>query len=83
MLPYFGGMIKFVKEIEPMIEKGQTQYIQVNESKFFLVFILPGGFIILLIFTFIGLLKGAKTRPRKLCWFCYHQNNLPVLCFFK
>jgi len=32
LLPYFGGMIKFVSEIEPRLEKGEAQYINVNEN---------------------------------------------------
>lgn len=31
--PFIGGMITFVKEQEPMIEKGQEQYIRVNEGQ--------------------------------------------------
>ncbi|XP_066919822.1 vacuolar protein sorting-associated protein 52 homolog [Clytia hemisphaerica] len=31
--PYFGGMMTFVKETEPMIERGQAQSIRVNEGQ--------------------------------------------------
>ncbi|XP_057289466.1 vacuolar protein sorting-associated protein 52 homolog [Hydractinia symbiolongicarpus] len=33
LTPYFGGMMSFVKETEPMLEKGQANYIRVNEGR--------------------------------------------------
>ena len=31
--PYFGGMIGFVKDVEPLLERGQRDRIKVDESE--------------------------------------------------